>query len=55
MICKLFQQQGAPEVEADKFSGNPLEYQYFPAIFRGDSRNKIQRSTLKVDTPDKVH
>ena len=27
MICKLFQQQGAPEIEVDKISGNPLKYQ----------------------------
>ena len=34
MICKLFQQQGATEVEVDKFSGNPFEYQYFSTMFK---------------------
>ena len=29
MICKSPQYQGALKEEIDKFSGNPLEYQYF--------------------------
>ena len=33
MICKLLQYSGAPEVEIDKFNGNPLEYQYFVSMF----------------------
>ena len=42
MICKLFQQQGAPEVEVDKFSGNPLEYQYFSIMFKEVVERKIK-------------
>ena len=42
MICKLSQQQGAPEVELDKFSGNPLEYQYFSTMFREVVERKIR-------------
>ena len=42
MICKLFQQQGAPEVEVDKFSGNPLEYQYFSTMFKEVVERKIK-------------
>ena len=42
MICKLFQLQGAPEVEVDKFSGTPLEYQYFSATFREVVERKIK-------------
>ena len=42
MICKLFQQQGAPEVEVDKFSGNHLEYQYFFTIFKEVVERKIK-------------
>ena len=42
MICKLFQQQGAPEVEVDKFSGNPLKYQYFSAMFKVVVERKIK-------------
>lgn len=34
IICKRFQQQGAPKVEVDKFSGNPLEYQCFSLMFK---------------------
>ena len=34
IICKRFQQQGAPIVEVDKFSGNPLEYQCFSLMFK---------------------
>ena len=37
MICKLLQHQGAPEVELDKFSGNPMEYQYFVTMFKSDN------------------
>ena len=29
MLCQLLKQQGAPEVEIDVFSGDPLEYHYF--------------------------
>ena len=42
MICKLSQQQGAPEVELDKFSGNPLEYQYFSTMFKEVVERKIR-------------
>ena len=42
MICKLFQQQGAPEVEVDKFSGNALKYQYFSAMFKVVLERKIK-------------
>ena len=34
MICKHFRQQGAPEDEVDKVSGDPLEYQYFSTMFK---------------------
>ena len=37
------QQQGAPEVEVDKFSGgNPLEYQYFSTMFKEVVEKKIK-------------
>ena len=42
MICKLFQQQRVPEVEVDKFSGNPLKYQYFSAMFKVVVERKIK-------------
>ena len=34
MLCKLIQQQGAPEVYIDTFSGDPLEYHYFMEVFK---------------------
>ena len=42
MICKLFQRQGAPNVEVDKFSCNPLEYPL------ECSREKMYRWNRKV-------
>ena len=42
MICKLFRRQGAPEVEVDKFSGNPLEYQYFSTRFKEVVERRIK-------------
>ena len=42
MICKLFQQQGAPEVEVDKFRGNALEYQSFFSMFKEVVDRKIK-------------
>ena len=42
MIWELFQQQGAPEAEVDKFSGNPLEYQYSSTMFKEVVERKIK-------------
>ena len=42
MICKLFQQQGAPEVEVDKSSGNPLKYQYISTMFKEVVERKLK-------------
>ena len=39
---KLFQQQRAPEVEVDKFKGNPLEYQYFSKMLKEAIKRKIR-------------
>ena len=47
-ICKLFQQQGTPEVELDKFSGNPLEYQYFSTMFKEVVERKIKDALGKL-------
>ena len=33
VLCKLLQQQAAPEVDIDCFDGNPLNYHYFMALF----------------------
>ena len=34
MLCQLLKQQGAPEVDIDVFSGDPLEYHYFMETFK---------------------
>ena len=44
MLCKLIQQQGAPEVDIDTFSGNPLEYHYFMEVFKEVVEKKIEDS-----------
>ena len=52
MFCQLLKQQGAPEVDIDLFSGNPLKYRYFMEIFKEvvqrrieDPRGRIARLT----------
>ena len=56
MICKFFQQQGVPEVEVDKFIGNPLEYRYFSTKLKEVVERKIKdpvgRSTRPVKLTD---
>ena len=42
MIFKLFQQQRAPKIEVDTFSGNPLEYQYLSQIFKEMVERKVK-------------
>ena len=48
MICKLLQYQGAPEVETDKFNGNPLEYQYFVSMFNQVVEKKVSDQTGRL-------
>ena len=40
--CQLLKQQGAPEVDNDIFSGDPLEYHYFREIFKEVVENRIE-------------
>ena len=40
--CQLLKQQGAPEVEIDVFSGDPLEYHYFMEIFKEVVEKRIE-------------
>ena len=42
MLCKLIQQQGAPEVDIDTFSGDPLEYHYFMEVFKEVVEKRIE-------------
>ena len=32
MMCKLVNQQSAPEIDIDVFGGDPLEFHYFMAV-----------------------
>ena len=42
MLCKLIQQQGAPVVDIDNFSGDPLEYHYFMEVFKEVVEKRIK-------------
>ena len=50
--CQLLIQQGAPEVDIDIFSGDPLEYHYFREIFNEVVENRIEdpRGLIKYTT-----
>ena len=48
MICKFLQYQRAPQVEIDKFDGNPLEYQYFVSIFNQVVEKKVSDQTGRL-------
>ena len=41
MMCKLLRQQAAPDVDIDIFSGDPVEYHYFIAVFEEVVEKKI--------------
>ena len=42
MMCKLVNQQSAPEIDTDVFDGNPLEFHYFMAVFDEAVEKKIE-------------
>ena len=42
MMCKLVNQQSAPEIDIDVFGGNPLEFHYFMAVFDEVVEKKIE-------------
>ena len=41
-LCKLLRQQGAPDVDLDVFSGDPLDFKYFMSTFEEVVENKIK-------------
>ena len=41
ILCKLLQQQAAPEVDIEYFDDNPLNYHYFMALFSEVVETKI--------------
>ena len=42
MLCRLIQQQSAPEVDIDTFSEDPLGYHDFMEIFKEVVEKKIE-------------
>ena len=42
MMCKLVNQESAPEIDIDVFGGNPLEFHYFMAVFDEVVEKKIE-------------
>ena len=58
MLCKLIQQQGAPEFDIDTFSGDHLEYHYFMEVFKEvvekrieDPRGRFTSSSIAFNNP----
>ena len=41
MICELLRQQAAPELEIDISDSNPMDFNYFMAVFKGVMKNKM--------------
>ena len=42
MLCKMMNQQSAPEIDLDVFDGNLLNFHYFMAVFREAIKKKIE-------------
>ena len=42
MMCKLVNQQSAPEIDIDVFGKNPLEFYYFMAVFDEVVEKKLE-------------
>ena len=58
MMCQLLKQRSAPDIDIDVFSGNPMDFHYFIAIFNeivekkvDDTRGKLTR-LIKYTTGD---
>ena len=41
LMCKLLNQQNAPELDIDTFDGDPMEFHYFMAIFHEVVERKV--------------
>ena len=54
MMCKLANQQSAPEIDIDVFGGNPLQFHYFMAVFDEAVEKKIEDPQGKI-TPQIHH
>ena len=48
LMCKLLNQQNAPELDTDTFDGNPMEFHYFVAIFHEVVEKKIDDAWVEA-------
>ena len=48
MMCKLVNQQSAPEIDIDVFGGNSLDFHYFMAVFDEAVEKKIENPCGKL-------
>ena len=48
MMCKIVNQQSAPEIDIDIFGGNPLEFHYFMAVFDETVKKKVEDQRGKL-------
>ena len=60
MMSKLLRQQGAPDVDIDIFTGDPVDYHYFIAVFNkvfgkkiSDLRGRLKRLVKYTDSQPK--
>ena len=52
MMCQLLKQQSAPDIDIDIFSGNPMDFHYFMAVFNETVEKKVDDPRGKIDTVD---
>ena len=48
MVCKLLNQQAAPEIDIDVFDGNPVEFHHFMAVFNEVVEKRIDDEKGKL-------
>ena len=59
MMCKLVNQQAAPEIDIDVFGGDPLEFHYFMAAFGETVEKRLEEPRGKLTrlmkyTPEEI-
>ena len=52
MMCQLLKQQSALDIDIDIFSGNPMDFHYFMAVFKERVEKKVDDPRGKIDTVD---
>ena len=48
MMCQLLKQRSAPDIDIDVFSGNPMDFHYFMAIFNEIVEKKVDDTRGKL-------